>query len=286
MPITPIQYPSFADVFAVTGDYRNTTEPVQYDDSTALPVQVTTGLVDFIPRVPKGFTFYKHNFQVEGNNEVQLVGFIGGPSSGSWTMAFNGSAPTAAIPFNTDSAGLQTKLAALSTIGVGNVSVIGPVGGDWYVEFKGTLGNANQPLLTANSSSLVGATVGVSTDTPGRPVVLRDTAINLDPVFNARIWEGQLSTIDAFDTPGFTLPANTAEIKAALAALSADTRKVLSIGEDLVYDVRHRAVVFARSEQAIADYSFTAPAVGANLILTSVGLPRGTFQPRPDIPPA
>lgn len=291
MTLPDIVYPTFADTFALSGDYRFTTEPVPAGTANTLPVEVITGLIDFIPRVPLGFTWYKSNFQVQGQDELQIVGYAGTPTAGTFKLGYPATSPvwTAALPYtltDSDTATIQAALQGLSSIGAGNVIVTEDTSGlgNWVVQFTGAL--ANQPVaqIQTDYSALTNATVGSLVYVPGQTLVLRDTALAMDPVFNARIWEGQLCTIDTNDTPGFRLPAATTEVLAAIDALDPDVRQSLSIPSDqLLYDVRHSSVVFADQEQSLQDYAIAALGVGQTLVLTSGSVNRLPYKPRPSV---
>ena len=74
------------------------------------------------------------------------------------------------IPSNASAATVQSKLAALSTIGVGNVSVSGVAGGPYTITFTGTLAGSAQPVIVADgagfttgSISVLGPQAGVKT---------------------------------------------------------------------------------------------------------------------------
>lgn len=287
MTLPDIHYPTFADVFSLSGDYRFTTEPVSSDTTTHLPTEVVTGLIDFIPRVPKGFNFYVNNFPAEGNNEIQLVGFVGVPGSGTFKVGYPATSPTwsANIPFNASAATFQATVEAVPTIGTGNISVTLNDLDEWIVEFINAKANTDVSLLQCDSTNLVGGTAQAMVDTAGHAVVLRDTSIALDPVFNARIWEGRLSVIDVTDTPGFNLPAASAAVLSAIAGLPQAVRQELNMPTDqLIYDVRHKSVVFARSDQTLFNYAIAAPAIGASVCLTDPDLVRLAYMPRPDVP--
>ncbi len=102
--------------------------------------------------------------QVE-NDEIQTVTITGSPTGGTFTLSFGGGT-TSPIAYNASAATVQADLAALAFIGTGNVSVTGSAGGPWTVEFIGSLADAPQSLMTANSSGLTG---GASpTATPAR----------------------------------------------------------------------------------------------------------------------
>jgi hypothetical protein len=78
------------------------------------------------------------------------------------------------IAFDASAAAVDSALEALALIGAGNVSVTGPAGGPWDVEFTGSFATIDLPQrlaasatgLTAASPTVVPA-VGVSVTTPG-----------------------------------------------------------------------------------------------------------------------
>src|SRR5258707_3741954 len=88
-----------------------------------------------------------------GLDEIQKVAITGSPTGGSFTLTFGGQT-TAAIQWNDTAATVQTRLAALSSIGAGNVGVSGGPGPatPFVVEFKGALGPNPQALMTHTDS--------------------------------------------------------------------------------------------------------------------------------------
>jgi hypothetical protein len=89
------------------------------------------------------------------HDEVQTVTLTGSPAGGDFTLTF-GANTTSAIAYNASAATVKTRLEALASIGAGNVDVTGSNGGPWTVEFKASLGNASQSLLTKDASGLTG----------------------------------------------------------------------------------------------------------------------------------
>jgi len=77
-----------------------------------------------------------------GLDEIQQVAITGSPTGGSFTLTFGGQTT------------VQTRLAALSSIGAGNVGVSGGPGPatPFVVEFKGALGPNPQALMTHTDS--------------------------------------------------------------------------------------------------------------------------------------
>jgi len=87
------------------------------------------------------------------SNEVQTVTIDA--TSGHFHVLFGGQT-SGAISFDATAAAMQVLLAAMSSIGAGNVSVSGAAGGPYTVEFQGTLANANQATMTTDATALVG----------------------------------------------------------------------------------------------------------------------------------
>ncbi len=79
------------------------------------------------------------------------------PINNTFTVSFSGQT-TIPVPFNASATTLQTALAGLSSIGIGNVSVGGGPGGSvpYAITFQGVLGYSPQPNITANGANLAG----------------------------------------------------------------------------------------------------------------------------------
>ena len=75
------------------------------------------------------------------SNEAQLVTVTGAPTGGDFTLSFGG-VTTDPIVFNASPYAVQMALAALPTVGAGNVGVAGLAGGPYTVTFKSALGGA------------------------------------------------------------------------------------------------------------------------------------------------
>ncbi|MBF6416977.1 major capsid protein [Nocardia cyriacigeorgica] len=104
-------------------------------------------------------------------NEVQTVTITGSPTGGHFTLTFGGDT-TANIGHNASAAHVQSVLAALPSIGAGNVAVTGSAAAGYAVTFQGALGATNVPLMTADGSTLTGGTapaVNVVQTTAGAP---------------------------------------------------------------------------------------------------------------------
>jgi hypothetical protein len=100
-------------------------------------------------------------------NDVQIVTITGTPTGGTFTLT--STTVTAAIAFNASPAIVQTRLAALASIGAGNVLVTGEDGGPYRVEFVGTLAGTNVAPMTATASLTGGTTPGVTINSSTAP---------------------------------------------------------------------------------------------------------------------
>jgi hypothetical protein len=98
----------------------------------------------------------------KGVSGVQFIYVVGGPTGGGLTLTFSGQT-TVSIPFSATSTVVQDALTALSTIGFGNVSVVGGPGPStpWVVTFTGALANSAVATLSATPSLTGGTNTGV-----------------------------------------------------------------------------------------------------------------------------
>lgn len=104
------------------------------------------------------------SFVVPGTNAQQTI-TVTNATGGTFTLTFRGQTTTA-IPYNATAAQIQSALEALSTIGVGNVSVTGS--NPWTVEFIHELGGQPVEALVATSAlSGPGAAVTVTVTVAG-----------------------------------------------------------------------------------------------------------------------
>lgn len=94
---------------------------------------------------------------------IQQLTISGAPTGGTFTLSFGGQT-TSGIAYNATASTIQTALTGLSTIGSGNATVTGQVGGPFNVAFAGALIGA-QPLITGNAASLTGGAGALNTVT-------------------------------------------------------------------------------------------------------------------------
>lgn len=99
----------------------------------------------------------------DGQNEIQVVSLTNSPSSGNFTLTYNGY-PSGTIAYNASASTVRSALEGMTTIGAGNVSVTGNAGGPWTIQFIGALANKNLSQMTGNAGTLNnGAAVSIST---------------------------------------------------------------------------------------------------------------------------
>ena len=105
---------------------------------------------------------------------VQTLTITGTPTSGTFSLSFNG-AVTTPILYNATAANIQAALQGLPNIGPNNVTVTGTNPGPFTITFVGILAGANLPLLAVAATLLNhGATVATASTTTG----VTDTTLN------------------------------------------------------------------------------------------------------------
>lgn len=80
--------------------------------------------------------------------EIQTV-TLGGLNTGTFTLAFNGSAPTLPIAFGASDATITAMFEGLATVGSGNATVTRGAGNVLTITFTGALANQDLPLVEA-----------------------------------------------------------------------------------------------------------------------------------------
>ena len=154
-------------------------------------------------------------------NEVQSVALPPGTNGGTFTLTFGGKT-TDDIAFNASSGLVAARLNALDSISAsgGSVSVIGPAGGPWAVEFAGTLAAQDQLNMAINGGDLT---------VPGGEMKVKETVIGASSTYNEvqRIsiptgsTDGTFRLTDGSETTDpIDATAGSGALRTALAALS------------------------------------------------------------------
>ena len=97
----------------------------------------------------------------------------------------------------------------------------------------------------------------------------RDTAITIAPL-RARIWRGELSTLNRPATPGVELLSGSDALNLAAQGIPRG---------ELIYNVVFSKVVYAEGNRAISSFSFLAPPDATPVVLTDPLLDRQPYQP-------
>ena len=112
-----------------------------------------------------------------GINEIQTI-TTNGATAGTFKLSFTDpvggfTRTTGDLPFDATSGEVQTALENLTSVGSGNVSVTGAVGGPWQVEFVADYAATDVPLILMDGTNLdTGFVVFSSTvqeTVPGNP---------------------------------------------------------------------------------------------------------------------
>jgi len=116
---------------------------------TILPVGVRFTVADMSPLTV--FTITAAN-----SNEQQTI-FLDTPSSGNYTLTWDGEGPTASIAYNATPAAVQAALELLANITAGDIEVTGSAGVSYIVEYKGTYLATDVALMTIQDVDLADA---------------------------------------------------------------------------------------------------------------------------------
>lgn len=162
-----------------------------------------------------GCTVYTFQNGVAGTSEVQTVTLSGSPSTGTFTLTYDG-AETAPIAYDAAAATVDAALEALSTIPAGGVTCTGGAlpGSAVTVTFSGALQYTNVSQLIINDSglkhSVVETTPGVTTANEVQTISLSGSP------------HGGTATLtyDGQTTAGIAYNASAGTIQTALIALS------------------------------------------------------------------
>jgi len=255
--------------FPVSGDFQAVDDVLPQATTSAPRLDPVSALVTFTPRLPKGFHAFIADYQVSTNtNNKQTIALVGAITGGTYLLAFEGVWLSAGLAPGATAAAVQTALRALSTIGAGNVNVVGPNGGPYAVEFVGALANQTLPQFDVDYSQLTASSgsagVSVVMLQPGSTSRVAPTAISI-PVRQGRIWtNGRLCSVNVVDSVDVDLVPNL---------------PALGIAFDLVYDVTFTAVRFNGVGQDFAPYAFTAPVDTTGICITGPALEKLPYQP-------
>ena len=127
-------------------------------------VGVDTPLPSAVTIIPVGVRFTVADQSTEviytitaaNSNEQQTI-FLDTPSSGNYTLTWDGEGPTASIAYNAAASAVQAALELLANITSGDIEVTGTAGETYVVEYKGTYLATDVALMTIQDVDLVDA---------------------------------------------------------------------------------------------------------------------------------
>lgn len=131
-----------------------------------------------------------------GTDEVQTITFSSAPTSGDFTLIFNGE-ETASIAYNDTNTDVQTALNALTALS--GVIVTGDFSGGFVVTFSGSDGQQDQELLTVGDNTLDDGGAVSITITETTPGVLPnvDMAMTAETAGAVTAYAGTLTVIES-----------------------------------------------------------------------------------------
>jgi hypothetical protein len=253
--------------FPVSGRWYDVESPSLTGTSNAPSFLVVSAFVTFTPRLAPGTVEYITNL------DLQVT--IPAPVLVSATASTTGGTLTAGsfwyVVTATNSNGetiASNQIGVSTTTGTSSVALVwtGIDGATNYKVYRGTSSGAENKLITT-TTALAYTDTGSAGTTATVPVsntaeASANTALAIAPVL-ARIYEGELQTINQAGTPGVSLLSNSS-------ALGLTT---------LIYDVAFTNVVYASKAQQLTNFAFTAPTDTTPIDLASPTLTRLKYDP-------
>lgn len=217
--------------FEFTGTYAGLDVALLTVNSSSLTGSTATASVSTVRNYSAGQSeiqtlVFSMTTTVSPQNEKQTVKINNNPTSGTFTLTYDGQT-TSAIAYNASNATIVSALEALSNIGVGDVAVTGgPLPNRTItIEFKGALAGTNVVQLTSNAASLGTTTsnLTVSRTTAGTSYSVKPKwVINSSGIGTASTWNLAFKQTDAggytsiIRTTNFAQNANATTVKSAL----------------------------------------------------------------------
>lgn len=256
--------------FTVVGNFYDVEAPSTSGSTNEPAFMIISAFVEFTPRLAPGTLEYISN--------LDLGATIAAPSGLAVTASTSGGTLTAGAHFwvitATDSNGETTRSNEASATTTGSTSSAALSwnavdGASGYNIYRGTTTTNENVLVTTIGSGTTttftdtGA-AGTSATPPSTNTAEAsgNTALAIAPV-QARIYDGQLQTIDQADTPNIQLLANST---------------ILGL-TTLIYDVAFSDVVYAEQAQVLSNFAFTAPTTATTIDLGDPTLTRLPYAP-------
>jgi hypothetical protein len=253
--------------FPVIGKWYDVEAPITSGSTNEPQFLVISAFVEFTARLAPG--------TVENIQNLDLGFTIAAPAGLAVTASGTGGTLAAGTYFwvvtatNANGETLKsnevqaTVTGATSSAALTWSSVDGATG---YKIYRGT-STTNENKLVGSSTTLTYTDTGSAGTTASPPTTntaesSANTTLAIAPV-QARIYDGELQTIDQADTPNIQLLANTA---------------ILGLST-LIYDVAFTDVVYASEAQVLSNFAFTAPTTNTTVDLSDPALTRLEYNP-------
>jgi hypothetical protein len=248
--------------FTVTGQWYDVESPNTSGSSNQPQFLVVSAFVEFTPRLAPGDMEYITN--------LDLGVALTPPSGLSATGSTSGGSFAAGTYFwvvtAVDANGETTKSNEVQAVLTGSTSSValswnGVDGATGYNVYRGTTTtNENKLITTVTTTSYTDTgTAGTTATLPTTNTAERsaNTSLVLAPIL-ARIYNGELQTINQAGTPNIQLVANSS---------------VLGLSS-LIYDVSFTNVVYASANQVLKNFAFTALTTAGTVDLSDPTLTR------------
>jgi hypothetical protein len=256
--------------FPVIGEWYDVEAPSTSGSSNQVQFLVVSAFVEFTPRLKPGDVEYITNLDL-GVTIAPPAGLAVTASGTGGTLAAGGHFwVVTAIDANGETS-KSTEVNATTTGSTSSAVLTWSAvnGATGYKVYRGT-STTNENILVATLGNVLTYTDTGSSGTSASPPATNtaelsgNTALAIAPV-QARIYEGQLQTIDQADTPNIQLLANST---------------ILGLAPDgLIYDVAFTNVVYAGNAQVLSNFAFTAPTTSTTIDLGDPNLVRLEYNP-------
>lgn len=253
--------------FNVVGRYYDVEAPALSGSTNVPAFLVVSAFVTFTPRLTPGAVEYISNLDLG----VQIPAPVLVSATGSTT---GGTFAAGAYWFVVTATTANGETVASNQFGVtltGSTSSVALVwnavdGATGYNVYRGTTTGGENKLITT-TTALTYVDTGTAGTTATVPVtntaeLSTNTALAIAPI-EARIYGGELQTINQANTPGVELLANTS---------------ILGLSS-LIYDVAFSDVVYASKVEVLTNFAFTAPTTAGTIDLSDPTLTRLLYAP-------
>jgi hypothetical protein len=253
--------------FPVTGRWYDVESP-SLTGTTNLPqFLVVSAFVTFTPRIAPGTVEYITNLDLQMAIPAPVLVSATASTTGGTLAAGSYWYVVTATTANGET--VASNQFGVATTGSTSSVVLPwlPVdGATGYKVYRGTSSGGENKLLTT-TTALTYTDTGTAGTTATPPVtntaeLSANTALAIAPI-TARIYEGELQTINQAGTPGVSLLSNSTAL-----GLSS-----------LIYDVAFTQVVYASKIQNLTNFAFTAPTDTTPIDLASPTLTRLPYNP-------